>query len=85
MKRTSGVIGLIAIVALTAIAVGFFPSANSQMQLSPSYLPIGVASSGNSSMAWFHHPASGRVLVCQPTSAQGSGLTGIQCIDSKVP
>ena len=71
-----------ALLALVAAAV-FMPSARSQMQVTPSLLPIGVASAGNSSMVWFHEPASGKVVACQSTG--GAGVTGVQCAVGKLP
>lgn len=71
-----------ALLALVAAAV-FIPSARSQMQVTPSLLPIGVASAGNTSMVWFHEPASGKVVACQSTG--GAGVTGVQCAVGKLP
>lgn len=70
------------LLALAAAAV-FMPSARSQIQATPSLLPIGVASSGNTSMVWFHEPASGKVVACQSTG--GAGVTGVQCAAGKLP
>lgn len=70
------------LLALVAAAV-FIPSARSQMQVTPSLLPIGVASAGNTSMVWFHEPASGKVVACQSTG--GTALTGVQCAVGKLP
>ena len=70
------------LLALVAAAV-FMPSARSQIQATPSLLPIGVASSGSSSMVWFHEPSSGKVMVCQSTG--GTGVTGVQCAVGKLP
>ena len=70
------------LLALVAAAM-FIPSARSQMQVTPSLLPIGVASSGNTSMVWFHEPASGKVVACQSTG--GAGVTGVQCAVGKLP
>ena len=71
-----------ALLALMAAAV-FIPSARSQMQVTPSLLPIGVASAGSTSMVWFHEPASGKVVACQSTG--GAALTGVQCAVGKLP
>lgn len=71
-----------ALLALVAAAV-FIPSARSQIQVTPSLQPIGVASAGNTSMVWFHEPASGKVVACQSTG--GAGLTGVQCAVGKLP
>jgi hypothetical protein len=71
-----------ALLALAAAAV-FIPSARSQVQVTPSLLPIGVASAGNTSMVWFHEPSTGRVVTCQSTG--GAGVTGVQCAVGKLP
>ena len=71
-----------ALLALAAAAV-FIPSARSQIQVTPSLLPIGVASAGNTSMVWFHEPSSGKVVACQ--SSGGAALTGVQCVVGKLP
>ena len=68
--------------ALGAAAL-FMPSARSQIQVTPSLLPIGVASAGNTSMVWFHEPSTGRVVACQSTG--GAGQTGVQCAVGKLP
>lgn len=70
------------LLALAAAAV-FIPSARSQMQVTPSLLPIGVASAGSTSMVWFHEPSTGRVVACQSTG--GTGPTGVQCAVGKLP
>ncbi|PKO55830.1 MAG: hypothetical protein CVU28_05075 [Betaproteobacteria bacterium HGW-Betaproteobacteria-21] len=67
-----------------ALALVFAPSARSQLDLSPSYVPIGVSSSGNSSTAWFHQPSSRTALACQTVST-ASGLSSIQCVTAKLP
>ena len=71
-----------ALLALAAAAV-FIPSARSQIQVTPSLLPIGVASAGNTSMVWFHEPSTGRVVACQSTG--GASVTGVQCAVGKLP
>ena len=71
-----------ALFALAAAAV-FIPSARSQIQVTPSLLPIGVASTGNTSMVWFHEPSTGRVVACQSTG--GASVTGVQCAVGKLP
>jgi hypothetical protein len=71
--------GLAVGVALTAAA-----PARSQVQAAASYVPIGVSSSGNVSTVWFHEPATRQAVACQ-TASQGTGLSGIQCISTKLP
>ncbi len=70
------------LIALATAAV-FIPAARSQMQVTPSLLPIGVASSGNGSMVWFHEPASGKVVACQASG--GAAMSGVQCAVGKLP
>jgi hypothetical protein len=73
------------LLALVAAAL-LIPSARSQLQVTPSLLPIGVASAGNTSMVWFHEPASGKVVACQSTGGTGgTGVTGVQCAVGKLP
>ena len=79
MPRLSVAAVLLAVVA----AAVFMPSARSQIQVTPSLLPIGVASAGNTSMVWFHEPSTGRVVACQSTG--GAGVTGVQCAVGKLP
>ena len=75
----------LAVLLALGLAAVFVPSARSQVQLqvTPSLLPIGVASTGNTSMVWFHEPSTGRVVACQSTG--GSNLTGVQCAVGKLP
>jgi hypothetical protein len=61
------------------------PVASSQIRANPSYLPIGASASGNASTAWFHEPSTGRALACQTVVTAGSGLTGIQCVATRLP
>jgi hypothetical protein len=72
-------VGLALGAALTAAA-----PAGSQVQAAASYVPIGVSSSGNVSTVWFHEPATRQAVACQ-TASQGTGLSGIQCISTKLP
>ena len=83
MNRVSLCISVVAVLTMIGLAAAWLPIARSQIQAAPSYVPIGVAASGSSSMAWFHHPASGRVLACQPTG-NGASAT-IQCTGAKLP
>jgi hypothetical protein len=79
-------LGLVAVgyVATLALAVALAPVAQSQVQATPSYVPIGVSSSGSTSTVWFHEPSSRQALACQ-TVQQGSGVSSIQCIAAKLP
>jgi hypothetical protein len=75
----------VALLAAVIIAAVFLsPLAKSQMQASPSYIPIGVSSSGNTSTVWFHEPYSRQTLACQ-TVAGPSGPSAIQCVSTKMP
>lgn len=55
--------------------------AASQLQAGPAYAPVGVSASGNGSTAWFHHPASGRVVACVSVP----GGAGVQCTEGRLP
>jgi hypothetical protein len=59
-------------------------TARSQIQAAPSYVPVGVSASGNTSTVWFHEPASRQAVACQ-TVGQGSAMSGIQCVSAKLP
>ncbi len=75
----------IALLAVLALAAFLAPMAKSQIQAAPSYVPIGVSSSGNTSTVWFHEPSSRQALACQTTVTPGSGLSSIQCVATKLP
>lgn len=75
-------VAVVAVVVVSALLLT--PFARSQIQATPSYLPMGVASAGNTSMAWFHEPSSGRVLACQ-SGGTGGSLSTIQCVTAKLP
>jgi hypothetical protein len=74
----------IALFTALVLAVLLSPLAKSQMQAAPSYIPIGVSSSGNTSTVWFHEPYSRQTLACQ-TVAGPSGPSAIQCVSTKLP
>jgi len=75
---------ILALVAMLLMAVFLSPLAKSQMQAAPSYIPIGVSSTGNTSTAWFHEPYSRQALACQTVST-AAGLSSIQCVTTKLP
>ena len=79
-------LGLVATgsLATLALAAAIAPVARSQVQATPSYVPIGVSSSGNTSTVWFHEPASRQALACQ-TVQQSSGIASIHCVAAKLP
>lgn len=85
MRQFSVHASVAALVAGIALLVFMLPVAQSQIRASPSYLPIGVSSSGNSSTVWFHEPSSGRALACQTVATPGAGLSGIQCVTTRLP
>ena len=82
----SNIVRIIGAAALAALGwVAFAQSTGKpQIQAMPSYIPVGVAASGNASTAWFHNPSTGTVLACQATAA-GASLPGIQCTTAKLP
>lgn len=73
----------LAAAALLACAA-MLPQASSQPQVTPSFVPMGVASNGNSSTAWFYESSSGRTMACTTAPAAG-GLTPIQCVSARLP
>ena len=85
MNTLSVRLAAFAIFAALLLAAFLSPSARSQILASPSYLPIGVASTGNASTAWFHEPSTRQVLACQAVVTPGSGLSSIQCVAAKLP
>jgi hypothetical protein len=74
----------LALLAAFVLAVLLSPMARSQMQASPSYIPIGVSATGNTSTVWFHEPFSRQALACQTVST-ATGLSSIQCVSAKLP
>jgi hypothetical protein len=83
-SRTLRFLG-IATVAAVVLAVPLAQQARSQINAAPSLVPIGVSSSGNTSTVWFHEPHSRLVVACQTMPGQGSSLSGVQCVTSKLP
>lgn len=83
---TARQIALAALVStgVSLLALALASSARSQVQATPSFVPIGVSSSGAGSTVWFHEPASRQTVACQ-TVQQGAGLSGIQCVAAKLP
>jgi hypothetical protein len=74
-----------AVVATLTLATLWLPQAKSQVMASPSYVPVGVSASGNTSTAWFHEPSARQVLACQTVVTAGAGLSSIHCVTAKVP
>jgi len=84
MKTRTARIVTVALFAALIMAMFISPLAKSQMQASPSYIPIGVSSTGNTSTVWFHEPFSRQALACQTVSS-AAGLSAIQCVSAKLP
>jgi len=78
-------LSVIALLAASALAIVLSPLAGSQIQAAPSYVPIGVASNGGTSTAWFHEPYTRQALACQTVVTTNAGLSSIQCIAVKLP
>ncbi len=76
---------VIAVLLLVGLALFWSPKALSQINASPVWVPVGVASSGNFSTVWFHQPSTSTALACQTVAAQGAGITGIHCVAAKLP
>ena len=81
--RTLAIVSAGSLVA-SVLAATLTTTARSQVQALPSFVPIGVSSSGNTSTVWFHEPSSRQALACQ-TVQQSSGLASIQCVATKLP
>ena len=82
--RTLGLVaaGSLAAFGLAAVLV---PVARSQTPAAPSYVPIGVSSSGSTSTVWFHEPSSRQALACQTVVTPATGLSSVQCVTAKLP
>ena len=80
--RTAAGTALVAMV----LAAALLPQARSQalVQMTPNFVPMGVAFSGTSTTAWFYEGSSGRAMACQTTPTAG-GLSPIQCVTIKLP
>lgn len=60
--------------------------ARSQINAAPSWVPIGVAASGNASTAWFHEPGSRQAVACLTVAKPGGGgLAAIECVAGRLP
>lgn len=79
MKRTTLALAVLGVVASMLL---WQRHAESQIQVAPSYVPIGVAANEAATTAWFHQPASGRVVVCMAAARAGGG---IQCAEGRLP
>ncbi|MBI5720320.1 MAG: hypothetical protein HZC37_21810 [Burkholderiales bacterium] len=77
-------LALLALLGLAATALMSGP-ARSQINASPSWVPIGVSTSGTSSTVWFHEPSSRQAVACRAIESQGNALSGVQCVVGKLP
>lgn len=75
----------VAAIAGLVLAVATAAPARSQIDVAPSYQPIGTAASGSTSTVWFHEPSSRKVIACQTTPGAGKGPGEIQCVSSRLP
>ena len=78
-------VAAVALAGIAALVVPPLARSQIQVQATPNFLPMGVASAGNASMAWFHEPSSGRVMACQASAGAGSAISAIQCTTTKLP
>jgi len=78
-------LSVIALAAALGATAAYMAPARSQVQATPSFVPIGVATTGNTSTAWFHEPSSRQALACQTVNTPNAGLSGIQCVSTKLP
>jgi ABC-type transport system involved in cytochrome c biogenesis permease subunit len=85
MSMPSVRLSAIALFAALVLAVFLSPLAKSQIQATPSYVPVGVSSSGATSTVWFHEPSSRQTLACQTVSSASAGLSSIHCVAAKLP
>jgi hypothetical protein len=78
-------VAALSLAGLATLVVPLLARSQVQVQAAPNFLPMGVASAGNASMAWFHEPSSGRVMACQASAGAGSAISAIQCTTTKLP
>jgi hypothetical protein len=83
-RRNYRLVGIGASVTIV-LALILAQQARSQINASPALVPIGVSASGSASTVWFHEPSSRLAVACQTVVGQGSGLSGIQCVTTKLP
>jgi hypothetical protein len=82
-RRIVRVLGAGAVIS-AALGLAMAQQARSQINTSPTLVPIGVSASGSSSTVWFHEPSSRLAVACQTAPAQGP-LTAIHCVSTKLP
>ena len=85
MIRTHSSALLIAALSLAGAAALWAPGARSQVTAMPSWVPIGVSSTGNGSTVWFHEPSSRQALACHALPSGPAGATSVQCVQVKLP
>ena len=85
MRITGKSLILGTLAAATVAALSIVGQARSQINASPSWVPIGVSGSGSNSVAWFHEPSTRQAVACLAVQSQGTGLTGVQCVSGKLP
>ena len=85
MNMPSVRLSTIVLLAALVLAIVLSPLARSQIQATPSYVPIGVSSSGSTSTAWFHEPSGRQALACQTVVTPKTGLSSILCVATKLP
>ena len=84
--KSSRVTWLAAGAAVLLAAAAFYSGqARSQINATPSWVPIGVSSSGGASTAWFHETSSRQAVACRTVEGQSGNLSGIQCVVGKLP
>jgi hypothetical protein len=78
-------VAALSLAGLATLVVPLLARSQVQVQAAPNFLPMGVASAGNASMAWFHEPSSGRVMACQASAGAGGAISAVQCTTAKLP
>ena len=74
--------GLLAALVAATLLSGL---ARSQVNASPSWVPIGVSASGTASTAWFHEPSSRQTVACRTAESPAGAPLTIQCVAGKLP
>ena len=83
VSRLQGVL-LLSCLVIAGVAM-VTTEARSQVNATPSWLPIGVSASGNSSTAWFHEPYSRQAVACRTVEGSQGGVASVQCVSGKLP
>ena len=85
MTRTRATWIVLAAAAAVLAGLALSGPARSQINASPSWVPMGVSASGSSSTAWFHEPASRQAVACRTVEGAGGSLSAVQCVVGKLP